>query len=82
VSPRRSVKFSLHGLLRLRFISFVKDALLLNFNKLVKREILIMIVQKLEVNLSLVGNNLCAWFNIFGLEIKDIKCGKPEIEIM
>jgi len=33
---------------RLRFFSFFRGALLLNFNKMVEREILIVVVQQLE----------------------------------
>jgi hypothetical protein len=57
---------------RLRFLSFFKGALLLNFNSLVERELLIMGVQRLEDIFSIISTNLRNWLNILGLGANDV----------
>ena len=50
--------------LRLRLHSFFTGPLILNYNRMVGRELLIMVVQDLEDIYSTVSKNLCALFNI------------------
>lgn len=49
--------------LRVRFQSFFRGALLLNFNKMLESEILITIVQQHEENFIIACMNLSAWLN-------------------
>jgi hypothetical protein len=54
---------NLHGpllRLRLRFLSLFKGTLLRNFNKIVERELLIVVAQELEDTFSIAGMNLCS----------------------
>jgi len=57
--------------LRLRLLSFFKGPLLLNYKRIVVRELLMMAVQDLEDIFSKVSKNYCAWLNIQGLGPND-----------
>jgi len=58
--------------MRLRFLGFFKGALLSDFKKTVKIELLITVVQRLEDIFSMVRMNLLPWLDKLGLGANDV----------
>jgi len=61
--------------LGLRYLSFFKSALLTNFNKIVKRDLLVMGAWQLKHILSIVAMNVHAWLNVLCLGTNNISWG-------
>lgn len=59
--------------IRLRLLNYFKAAPLLNFNRIVKRALLIIGVQQFEDIFSTAGTNLRSWLNVVGLGPKDVR---------
>ena len=58
--------------LGLRFLSFFKGALLPNFNKIVKRDLLVIGARQLKHIFSIVAMNVHAWLNVLCLGTNDL----------
>jgi hypothetical protein len=53
--------------LRFRFLSFFKGALLQNFNRVVERDLMIVVLQQLEDTFSILRTNLCPCLKVPGV---------------
>jgi hypothetical protein len=76
-NPLSQLRHHQGALLRLRLnsLSFLKGALPPNFNKMVRREIMNVVVQQPLNTFSIVCTNLCAWLNILWLGTNDVRAG-------